>query len=227
MLFFSCMGFPQCKASVWLPASVVRVEIDAEPCPRVIFFYVYTLLKQFHSILFWVIQCTDHPPLLHFTFTPGSYTPFYPDSYKGCIGGCDPNFNELLNIRRIQASGSNANTTQPNRNQGPTQRPPPQPRLPPPPRPRGHNNTGSSNGSDDDDTPRPPMPPPPRMAIPPPQRPAPPNSGNRPTWNGAPPSDGYQLFLILFVYCQTYPVLIVFCVIVTRPRLFADAMRAQ
>jgi len=55
MLFFSCMGFPQCKASVWLPASVVRVEIDAEPCPRVIFFYVYTLLKQFHSILFWVI----------------------------------------------------------------------------------------------------------------------------------------------------------------------------
>lgn len=33
--FFSCMGFPECKTAVWLPAAVQRVEVDAEKCNAV------------------------------------------------------------------------------------------------------------------------------------------------------------------------------------------------
>jgi DNA topoisomerase-3 len=33
--FFSCMGFPDCKTAVWLPATVQFVEIDAQKCNAV------------------------------------------------------------------------------------------------------------------------------------------------------------------------------------------------
>jgi DNA topoisomerase-3 len=33
--FFSCMGFPECKTAVWLPAAVQQVEVDAEKCNAV------------------------------------------------------------------------------------------------------------------------------------------------------------------------------------------------
>jgi len=33
--FFSCMGYPECKVAIWLPATVKRVEIDTSTCPTV------------------------------------------------------------------------------------------------------------------------------------------------------------------------------------------------
>jgi hypothetical protein len=60
-----------------------------------------------------LLQCPSHPPLLRFQFTPGVYAPFYPDTHRGCIGGCDPNFMELLGIRPLATQPRNQNNTQP------------------------------------------------------------------------------------------------------------------
>lgn len=60
-----------------------------------------------------LLQCPSHPPLVRFQFSPGVYAPFYPDTHRGCIGGCDPNFMELLGIRPLATQPRNQNNTQP------------------------------------------------------------------------------------------------------------------
>lgn len=47
--------------------------------------------------------------MLCFKFTPGAYAPFYPDTHKGCIGGCDTNFMELLGIRPLASQARTQN----------------------------------------------------------------------------------------------------------------------
>ncbi|XP_032778336.2 LOW QUALITY PROTEIN: DNA topoisomerase 3-alpha [Daphnia magna] len=90
--FFSCMGYPQCKNAIWLPTTVQQVEIDAQTCTA----------------------CPSHPPLVRFKFNPGAYAPFYPDTHRCCIGGCDPNFMELLGIRPLVSQPRNQNNPQSN-----------------------------------------------------------------------------------------------------------------
>lgn len=50
---------------------------------------------------------------MRFKFNPGSYAPFYPDNHRGCVGGCDPNFMELLGIRPLATQQRNQNHQQP------------------------------------------------------------------------------------------------------------------
>lgn len=60
-----------------------------------------------------MFQCSFHPPLLRFKFNPGASAPFYPDNHKGCIGGCDPNFLEFLQIRPLAGQTRSQSNAQP------------------------------------------------------------------------------------------------------------------
>ncbi|XP_066994969.2 DNA topoisomerase 3-alpha, partial [Anabrus simplex] len=74
--YISCMGFPNCRNAVWLPGNVEDVQISDETCP----------------------ECGPDVHKLKFTFRRGSFIPFYPDRHVGCIGGCDMDLLEALNI---------------------------------------------------------------------------------------------------------------------------------
>lgn len=50
-------------------------------------------------------QCGTDVRLLKFKFRGGTMAPFYPDVYTGCIGGCDPQLNAMLEIRQNVGSG--------------------------------------------------------------------------------------------------------------------------
>ena len=41
-IYFSCMGFPDCKMAVWLPTTVQQVEVHPTTCPRVLFIHLFT-----------------------------------------------------------------------------------------------------------------------------------------------------------------------------------------
>ncbi|PSN32683.1 DNA topoisomerase 3-alpha [Blattella germanica] len=75
--FVSCMGFPDCRNSVWFSSNVEEVETSNESCT----------------------ECGPHVRQLKFKFRRGSMAPFYPDHYTGCIAGCDPQFLDVLGIR--------------------------------------------------------------------------------------------------------------------------------
>lgn len=47
------------------------------------------------------LQCAPGTRKLQFKFRRGSYLPYYPDQYTGCVGGCDPLFLEILGINLV------------------------------------------------------------------------------------------------------------------------------
>ncbi|XP_033096293.1 DNA topoisomerase 3-alpha-like [Anneissia japonica] len=73
----SCTGYPDCKAVVFLPASVLSVELQDEDCTR----------------------CRPDPvKLIKFEFRRGSVPPSMSMEYVSCLGGCDQDLVEALNL---------------------------------------------------------------------------------------------------------------------------------
>ncbi|XP_013780332.2 DNA topoisomerase 3-alpha-like [Limulus polyphemus] len=78
--FLSCMGFPQCRSALWLPGFVENIMVENSLCS----------------------EC--HPQRvqkLHFKVKRGSLSPFYPDEFSGCLGGCDTRLMETLGVRPL------------------------------------------------------------------------------------------------------------------------------
>ncbi|KAL1494433.1 hypothetical protein ABEB36_010032 [Hypothenemus hampei] len=73
--FLSCMGYPECKTSLWFPAMVKNIEITDETCQ----------------------QCGPNHKLFKFTFRPNPF-PGEPNPNNLCINGCDDNVVEVLNL---------------------------------------------------------------------------------------------------------------------------------
>ncbi|XP_071107508.1 DNA topoisomerase 3-alpha-like [Haliotis cracherodii] len=97
--YIGCMGYPQCRAAIWLPEFVLQADIAEETCP----------------------QCGPGPVhLIKFRFRRGSTPPMIPSEHTGCIGGCDHMLTEVLNIQPLAARNNNtssqANTSLPRRN---------------------------------------------------------------------------------------------------------------
>ncbi|EDO40018.1 predicted protein, partial [Nematostella vectensis] len=88
-----CQGFPQCRASIFLPKSVLALTVDESVCP--------------------VCRPRD-VHMLRFTFKRGSVPPMTPLQYVGCIGGCDEMLTETLDIKDISR---NTRGSQPSRGQ--------------------------------------------------------------------------------------------------------------
>ncbi|XP_048575676.1 DNA topoisomerase 3-alpha isoform X2 [Nematostella vectensis] len=101
-----CQGFPQCRASIFLPKSVLALTVDESVCP--------------------VCRPRD-VHMLRFTFKRGSVPPMTPLQYVGCIGGCDEMLTETLDIkdisrvvqnnRQMQQVRGNTRGSQPSRGQ--------------------------------------------------------------------------------------------------------------
>lgn len=51
--------------------------------------------------MFFSFQCGPRVRKLKFEFQPGSMHPAYPDTYVGCVNGCDLKLLELLNVRSV------------------------------------------------------------------------------------------------------------------------------
>ncbi|KAG9343025.1 hypothetical protein JZ751_015243 [Albula glossodonta] len=108
--FLTCVGFPDCKTSVWFPDSVLEVSRDESVCPT----------------------CQPHPVhMLKFKFKRGSLPPTMPLEFVGCIGGCDEMLREVLNLKYLRGGSDATNQGTNGRSAPPPQR---QPRPRPPPR---------------------------------------------------------------------------------------------
>uniref|UniRef100_H0X7X3 DNA topoisomerase n=1 Tax=Otolemur garnettii TaxID=30611 RepID=H0X7X3_OTOGA len=76
--YLSCIGFPECRAALWFPDSVLEVSRDGSVCP----------------------VCHPQPVYrLKFKFKRGSLPPTMPLEFVGCIGGCDETLRETLDLR--------------------------------------------------------------------------------------------------------------------------------
>ncbi|XP_071536469.1 DNA topoisomerase 3-alpha isoform X2 [Panulirus ornatus] len=77
--FVTCLGFPQCRTTLWLPETVQNITVCEQSCS----------------------QCNGSPKKLLFKFRPRSYVPYLPDEYEACLGGCDQHFLDTLDIRSL------------------------------------------------------------------------------------------------------------------------------
>ncbi|KAJ8037131.1 DNA topoisomerase 3-alpha [Holothuria leucospilota] len=73
----SCMGFPACKAVVFFPSAVQKAEVMDEMCQKC----QPAAVKK-----------------IKFKFKKGSVPPMIPLEYIGCIGGCDYDLKEALDL---------------------------------------------------------------------------------------------------------------------------------
>ncbi|XP_076680508.1 topoisomerase 3-alpha isoform X1 [Andrena cerasifolii] len=74
--YIGCMGFPPCTNAIWFPQYVESIETLNEVCS----------------------QCPENKRKLTFKLARNAF-PMYGTTYTTCIGGCDPSFNESLNIK--------------------------------------------------------------------------------------------------------------------------------
>ncbi|KAK7494417.1 hypothetical protein BaRGS_00014309 [Batillaria attramentaria] len=89
--FIGCTNYPTCRHALWLPDSVLEVNVEPETCPN----------------------CQPGPVhLLKFRFRPGSMPPVIPNDFTGCVGGCDEMLSEALGIARQAAQHTNRNAPQ-------------------------------------------------------------------------------------------------------------------
>uniref|UniRef100_A0A1B6CJT6 DNA topoisomerase n=1 Tax=Clastoptera arizonana TaxID=38151 RepID=A0A1B6CJT6_9HEMI len=79
--FLGCMGYPECKMAIWFPTNVLEVEVTTNTCT----------------------VCGPGIRLLKFKFRPGSMNPYYPNTYIGCVNGCDEDLLELMDIQPFSA----------------------------------------------------------------------------------------------------------------------------
>merc|ERR1719300_285776 len=76
----SCQGYPTCRtAPVWLPSSVKEASVDQNQCNR----------------------CTNNPKHIKLICTRAAMSPFFPDTYTGCLGGCEEDLLEVLGIDKL------------------------------------------------------------------------------------------------------------------------------
>ncbi|KAF6209731.1 hypothetical protein GE061_015480 [Apolygus lucorum] len=88
--FLSCAGYPSCRNAVWLSNKVIDLKVSEESCPT----------------------CGPNVKLLDFKFQPGSMAPYFPNSYQGCLNGCDNDFMEMLGARAsVRPTSSSTNNT--------------------------------------------------------------------------------------------------------------------
>ncbi|PIO27956.1 hypothetical protein AB205_0003220 [Aquarana catesbeiana] len=91
--YISCLGYPSCKTSIWLPNFVLEVSRDDSVCD----------------------VCRPHPVhKLKLKFKRGSVPPIMPLEFVGCIGGCDETLREILDLKYLQG-GSRAPQPGPSR----------------------------------------------------------------------------------------------------------------
>ncbi|XP_053988911.1 DNA topoisomerase 3-alpha isoform X1 [Hylaeus volcanicus] len=74
--YIGCMCFPTCNNAIWFPPTVESVEVLNEVCSH----------------------CPGNMHKLQLKLSRNAF-PIYGTTYTTCIGGCDPSFNELLNIK--------------------------------------------------------------------------------------------------------------------------------
>ncbi|XP_071870527.1 topoisomerase 3-alpha isoform X1 [Bombus fervidus] len=74
--YIGCMSFPTCNNVIWFPQTIEHVEVLDEVCS----------------------ECTGNIHKLKFKLLRNAF-PIYGTDYTTCIGGCDPMFNEVLNIK--------------------------------------------------------------------------------------------------------------------------------
>ena len=74
----SCQGYPACKQAIWLPDSVLEAKVDAQ-CD----------------------VCPGNPATLSLSFKRGTLRPFYPDEFVACLGGCDTDLLNMMDIQKL------------------------------------------------------------------------------------------------------------------------------
>lgn len=74
--YIGCMGFPACNNAIWLPQSIEDVTVLEETCT----------------------ECPGNMRKMNFKLAR-NVLPLYGSTYTTCIGGCDPNFNETMDIK--------------------------------------------------------------------------------------------------------------------------------
>ncbi|KAG7209965.1 hypothetical protein KM043_011554 [Ampulex compressa] len=85
--YISCMGYPACNNAIWFPPTIEDVEVLNDICSN----------------------CSGDMHKLKFKIRRNAI-PLYGNVHISCIGGCDPDFNEVLNIKdtsvKRQAQGN-------------------------------------------------------------------------------------------------------------------------
>lgn len=82
--FLSCTGFPECRNTVWFPDGVIGAEVSNTVCN----------------------SCKPEPVhWINFKFRPGTVPPGIPLEHEGCVGGCDENLLNALNIQPLTRRG--------------------------------------------------------------------------------------------------------------------------
>ncbi|XP_005098681.1 DNA topoisomerase 3-alpha [Aplysia californica] len=85
--YIGCSSYPDCKASIWLPETVLQASITDEVCQN----------------------CNPGPVMrLRLKFKPGSVPVTVSTDYVGCVAGCDEMLTEVLGIRPLAAASSQA-----------------------------------------------------------------------------------------------------------------------
>ncbi|VVC35662.1 Hypothetical protein CINCED_3A013138 [Cinara cedri] len=92
--YVTCNGFPACRNTYWLPPSVIDAKVTDNVCS----------------------QCPGGIQLIQFQFSPRSMQPHYPDTYDGCINGCDSLLCEILQVDISTSRTSPSNTQSNNKN---------------------------------------------------------------------------------------------------------------
>lgn len=87
-----CQGYPRCHASAFFPKFVIEAAVHESVCQR-------CQPGDVHKI--------------SFKFKRGSVPPMMPLEYTGCVGGCDDNLRELLDLKDLTrlTSGSGRSNT--------------------------------------------------------------------------------------------------------------------
>ncbi|BES96136.1 DNA topoisomerase [Nesidiocoris tenuis] len=93
--FLACVGFPACRNAIWLSNKIIDLTVSDRTCPT----------------------CGQEVKLLDFKFQPGSMAPYYPNSYTGCLHGCDEDFLQMLGARLNPTPSARTNTTPRNQSQ--------------------------------------------------------------------------------------------------------------
>lgn len=88
--FISCTAYPACRQVIWLPSKVIDARLAPDTC----------------------VQCGPDVRLISFKFRPQSMAPYYRDVYTGCIGGCDPQFINMLEIQQNTRNNAQNNVSQ-------------------------------------------------------------------------------------------------------------------
>ncbi|XP_012287249.1 DNA topoisomerase 3-alpha isoform X2 [Orussus abietinus] len=91
--YIGCMAYPDCSNSIWLPSTIERVQVLDRVCQ----------------------QCPGNLPILRFKLKRGAL-PLFGIEHETCIGGCDEEFNQVMeirvdNVRRVQGTNDTGYTS--------------------------------------------------------------------------------------------------------------------